>query len=83
MNPEIIGGIAAVLTTAAYMPQVVKVARHRHTQSISLGMYCLLSCGIAGWLIYGIMLNSPSLIWANGLSLVMVLFILGMKIRCG
>jgi len=83
MNPEIIGYIAAALTTAAYVPQVRKVARHRHTQSLSLGMYLLLSCGIGGWLVYGIMIDSPSLILANSISLLMVLFILGMKIKHG
>jgi MtN3 and saliva related transmembrane protein len=83
MNPELIGGIAAILTTAAYIPQVIKVARYRHTQSLSLGMYILLSCGIAGWLVYGFMIDSPSLIWANIASLAMILFILGMKVKCG
>src|SRR4029077_6361340 len=43
MNPEIIGSIAAILTTAAYVPQVVKVLRHKHTKSISLGMYSILT----------------------------------------
>lgn len=83
MDPEIIGYISALLTTAAYVPQVAKVARHRHTKSLSLGMYCLLSCGIAGWLVFGLMIKSPSLIFANGLSLLMVLFILGMKLKHG
>ena len=83
MNPEIVGYVAAILTTAAYVPQVKKIARHKHTQSISLGMYSLLSCGIGGWLIYGIMVDSPSLILANGISLLMVVFILGMKIKHG
>jgi MtN3 and saliva related transmembrane protein len=81
MNPEIIGYLAAILTTAAYVPQVAKVARHKHTKSLSLGMYFLLSCGIAGWLVYGIMIDSPSLMFANGISLLMVVFILGMKLK--
>ena len=83
MNPEIIGGLAAILTTAAYVPQLIKVARYRHTQSLSLGTYSLLSCGVGGWLVYGFMIDSPSLILANSLSLLMIVYILGMKIRHG
>lgn len=83
MNPEIIGMIAAVLTTAAYLPQTVKVLRTKNTRDLSLGMYIMITSGIAGWLVYGIMLESPSLILANGLSVIMAAIILVMKIRHG
>lgn len=83
MNPEIIGSIAAILTTAAYVPQAVKVLRHKHTTSISLGMYSILSCGIAAWFVYGLMIGSPSIIWANGITFVLAVLILLMKIRHG
>jgi MtN3 and saliva related transmembrane protein len=83
MNPEIIGGIAAILTTAAYIPQSIKVIRDKNTQSLSLGMYSLISSGIAAWVVYGIMIESPSVIIANAITLVLALFILFMKIRHG
>jgi MtN3 and saliva related transmembrane protein len=83
MNPEWIGSLAAIFTTAAYIPQLIKVMRHKHTQSISLGMYVLISCGIACWLVYGLMIGSFSVIVANGVTLVMALVILAMKIRHG
>ncbi|MFW0777067.1 MAG: SemiSWEET transporter [Rickettsiales bacterium] len=83
MNPEIIGYIAAVLTTAAYIPQTLKVLREKHTKSISLGMYVMMASAIGCWLIYGILLGSPSLILANSITLIMALMILFMKIRHG
>jgi MtN3 and saliva related transmembrane protein len=83
MNPEWIGSLAAVLTTVSYIPQVVKVVRYRHTQSISLGMYSILTVGIGAWFVYGIMLSSPSLILANGITFVLAAFILMMKIKHG
>jgi len=83
MNPEWVGYLAAFLTTAAYIPQVAKVVRHRHTQSISLGMYSILTCGIAAWFVYGILINSPSIMLANGVTFVLALFILWMKLRHG
>ena len=83
MNPEIIGYAAAILTTAAYVPQAIKVFRDKHTQSISLGMYSMITIGILLWFIYGVMLESPSLMLANGITFVLAAAILWMKIRHG
>lgn len=83
MNPEFIGYIAALLTTAAYIPQFIKVFREKNTASLSLGMYIMITSGIACWLIYGIMVKSPSLILANGITLALSAGILYMKIRNG
>ena len=83
MNPEWIGYAAAVLTTAAYVPQVTKVFKEKHTSSLSLAMYSIMFCGIAAWFIYGLLIGSPSLMLANGITLVLVAGILFMKIRHG
>jgi len=83
MNPETIGYAAAFFTTIAYIPQAIKVFRDKHTKSISLGMYSLISTGIGLWFVYGWMLGSPSLMLANGITFVLALAILGMKIRHG
>jgi MtN3 and saliva related transmembrane protein len=83
MNPEIIGSIAAVLTTAAYVPQALKVYREKKTANLSLGMYSLITSGIFCWLIYGLMLESPSLIFANGITLALAGYILFMKLHHG
>ncbi len=80
---EWVGMAAGVLTMLAYIPQVLKVYKEKHTKSISMGMYILISGGIFLWFIYGLMLESPSLIIANGVTFVMSLYILFMKIRLG
>ena len=83
MNPEIIGYFAAIFTTFAYVPQTIKVFREKNTKSLSLGMYLMINTGIALWLVYGFMIDSPSLILANGITLMLSLPILFMKIRHG
>ncbi len=83
MNPEYIGFLAAILTTAAYFPQMVKVLRDKHTASLSLGMYSMITTGIGFWFIYGLMIDSPSVIWANGITFIMAAIILFMKLRHG
>jgi MtN3 and saliva related transmembrane protein len=83
MNPEVIGYFAAFFTTAAYVPQVIKVVKHKHTQSISLGMYAILTIGIGSWVVYGLMINSPSIVVANAITFVLALLILAMKLKHG
>jgi MtN3 and saliva related transmembrane protein len=83
MDPEWIGYLAAIFTTAAYVPQAIKVLRERNTASLSLGMYTLLTTGIGLWFVYGALLQSPSLMLANGITFLLALLILLMKLRHG
>lgn len=83
MNPEIIGYLAAVLTTAAYIPQTVKVLKTKNTQSLSWGWVLLINSGIGLWTVYGIMLGEWPLIIANGVTFVMSCVILLMKVKHG
>lgn len=62
---EIIGLIAASLTTAAFVPQVYKTWKSREAQSLSLVMYIVFFIGVMMWLAYGILMNSISIILAN------------------
>jgi MtN3 and saliva related transmembrane protein len=62
---EIIGLIAAVCTTFAFIPQVMKVWKTKQTKDLSLRMYSIMFIGILLWLVYGIRINSLSIIFAN------------------
>jgi MtN3 and saliva related transmembrane protein len=77
---EIIGYVSAVLTTVAYVPQTWKTIVTRQTKDISLHMYILMTLGICGWGVYGIFINSIPIILANGVSFLLTLSILIMKI---
>jgi len=82
MTSEIlIGYIAGALTTAAYFPQAYKVYQSKHTRDISLIMFLLMTIGIAGWFIYGLLLNALPIILANGISLLLSVYILAMKVK--
>lgn len=80
-NAEIIGIVAAVLTTSAFLPQAAKVLRTRDTAAISLAMYALFTAGVTLWLAYGILTVQWSIAIANAVTLVFAAIILGMKIR--
>lgn len=79
----IIGFVAAVCTTASFLPQVIKTFKTRHTADISLLMYAILTFGIIMWLTYGIILKNPPIIFANSVSLVLASIVLVLKIKHG
>jgi MtN3 and saliva related transmembrane protein len=62
---EIIGLIAAGCTTFAFIPQVMKVWKTKQTKDLSLRMYSIMFIGIILWLVYGIRIDSLSIIMAN------------------
>lgn len=78
---EIIGLIAAVLTTSAYVPQVYKTWKTKSAGNISLTMYIAMFSGIILWLIYGIHLKSLAMIVANIVTAILTLIILIFKLR--
>jgi MtN3 and saliva related transmembrane protein len=62
---EIIGLIAAILTTAAYVPQVIKTWKVKDVESLSLTMYVVMFLGVMMWLTYGILQHSIAIVLAN------------------
>lgn len=80
---QVIGLIAATLTTCAFFPQAIRAVRTRDTSSISLTTYCAFVAGVAMWLIYGIIARDIPIMVANALTLAPAITILGMKLRYG
>ncbi|MGM5469375.1 SemiSWEET family sugar transporter [Flavobacteriaceae bacterium LMO-SS05] len=78
---EIIGLVAAVLTTSAYIPQVYKTKKTKAVENLSFSMYLTMFVGVVLWLIYGIYLQSLALILANSVTAGLTLMLLNYKIR--
>ncbi|MFZ4533305.1 MAG: SemiSWEET transporter [Alsobacter sp.] len=86
MSPALIEGIgslAAIITTLCWVPQAIRVIRTRETRAISLVAQVSLLVGIALWLVYGVLLGSQPLIWANIVTFVLVGTIVVLKLRYG
>jgi MtN3 and saliva related transmembrane protein len=80
---ELIGWIAAGLTTISFLPQAIKVLRSNETSSISLWMYSIFSIGILCWLIYGVYLKSSQMIISNLITFFFAVIILRAKVKNG
>lgn len=78
--PDLIGYVAATLTTASFLPQAIMTLKTRDTAPLSLGMYSLFTTGVLLWLIYGIYLANLAIILANAVTLLLAMLILGFKL---
>ena len=76
-----IGSIAAILTTFAFLPQVVRLVKTKDTESIALGMYVMQVIGIALWLAHGLNIGDLPLILANSVSFLLSGIILIYKLK--
>jgi len=73
---EVIGLLAATLTTYSFLPQVYKTWKTKDVSAFSLTTFSLFFVGIICWLIYGIYMQSLSMILANTITLVSSFLIL-------
>ena len=81
--PLVIGYLAAICTTAAFIPQVIHTIKTKSTEDISLYMYLIFLIGVFSWFIYGIFMNALPIILANGITFLLALIVLLEKIRYG
>lgn len=79
--PDLIGYLAALSTTASFLPQAILTIRTRDTASLSLTMYSVFTFGVLLWLIYGIYLHNLAIIASNAVTLALSASILYVKIH--
>ena len=68
---NIVGMMAAILTTAAFVPQVVKTWRSKSADDVSLVMFILFILGVFLWCIYGIEISALPVIIANVITFIL------------
>ncbi len=80
---NIIGYLAAISTTIAFLPQAIRIWKTKSAKDLSLFTFLIFCIGTMLWLIYGIMLNSLPIIFANSLTMILALTILFFKFKYG
>ncbi len=78
---NLVGYVAATLTTISFLPQLVRVVKLRSARDISLGMFLIFSTGTLFWMVYGLMSHSAPVWIANAVTLVLSVSILVLKLR--
>lgn len=80
---ELLGYLAACLTTLSFAPQAWLIFRTRNAAGVSLGMYGAMTAGVVLWLVYGVLIRSWPLVAANVVTLSLAGSILAMKLVLG
>jgi len=80
MNVDIFGYFAAVLTTAAFLPQLIKTLKSKKADDVSLTTLIMFIIGVISWIIYGYKISSIPILIANLITLILNLLILISKI---
>jgi MtN3 and saliva related transmembrane protein len=80
---DLVGTLAATLTTLSFLPQAWLTLRTRDVSGISLSMYTVFTVGVALWLVYGFLLGAWPVIIANAVTLGLAATILTLKLKYG
>ena len=80
LNIEFFGYFAAILTTAAFLPQLIKTLKTKKADDVSLLTLIMFMCGVGSWIIYGYAISSSPILIANVITLLLNFFILISKI---
>jgi MtN3 and saliva related transmembrane protein len=80
---DIVGALGAVLTTLCWLPQALKVVREKDTRALSLSANAAFTLGMSLWLVYGLALGDWPLIGSSGVTVALMLPILGLKLKYG
>ena len=80
LNIEFFGYFAAILTTLAFLPQLIKTLKTKKAEDVSLVTLIMFLTGVLSWIIYGYKISSTPILMANLITFVLNLLILIFKI---
>ena len=76
-----LGIVSAVLTSLSYIPQVRKALPRHSTRDLSLRTLIVLTVGLAGWILYGLIIADPIIAIANTAGAGLAATVLACKVR--
>ena len=79
-NVEFFGYFAAILTTLAFLPQLIKTLKTKKAEDVSLITLIMFLTGVLSWIIYGYRIASTPILLANLITFLLNLLILIFKI---
>ena len=80
MNIDIFGYFAAILTTVAFLPQLIKTLKTKKADDVSLTTLIMFITGVLSWIIYGYTISSTPILLANFITFILNLLILISKL---
>ena len=76
-----LGLLSGMLTTCAWLPQLVRTWRRGRADDISYTYLAVFASGVLGWLAYGLLAAQPALLAANVVTFTLIAALTLLKIR--
>lgn len=83
MSIQMFGFFGGILTSAGFLPQIIKGFKTKRMQDVAIWQYILQTVGMASWLTYGLLVKDMPIIAANVFSLTCGLTILWLRVKYG
>ena len=80
LNIEFFGYFAAIFTTLAFLPQLIKTLKTKKAEDVSLITLIMFLTGVLSWIVYGYKISSTPILLANLITFTLNLLILIFKI---
>ena len=80
VNIEFFGYFAAILTTGAFLPQLIKTLKTKKAEDVSIFTLIMFICGVVSWIIYGYKISSSPILISNIITFILNSLILISKI---
>jgi len=77
---QIIGLLAALMTTISNIPQAYKIIKTRETKGVSAWSNLVLLIGLIVWVVYGCLQNDWPIIIANAISAIITAIVIFLKL---
>lgn len=78
---ELLGLVAGLFGTFASAPQAIKIIRTRQARDVSLTMFLMALTGAVLWAAYGWLQQAPSIVFWNGVAILMFASIIALKLH--
>jgi MtN3 and saliva related transmembrane protein len=80
---QVIGIVAGIFTALSLLPQLVKLLKTKKAEDISILYLITLFCGVALWILYGVLRQDLPIILTNiaSLTLNVLIMVLGIKYK--
>ncbi len=80
---NLIGTAAGLCSMASFTPQLIKIAREKQAEGVSLRTYVVNVVGFVLWIVYGVLLGSWPVAASNAVNLLLAGAILALRWRYG
>ena len=80
LSVEFYGYFAAILTTLAFLPQLIKTFKTKKANDVSLITLIMFLTGVSSWIVYGYKISSIPVLTANIITFILNFMILFFKI---